>query len=262
MHRLPYPQSDLYSPYPHRNYPKDTDPREMPIDPNYSYNYLFITRDKSMMNSIISSMTQFSKICKANEDLHSPYPVNLIHKAIINLNQVNDNNVNINQLSPASIINRDYSSATKPQMSSTISKSLVMIQNKDEQLVTAVLKCINNRKYDGDIVYYQMCYQYWKRRSDILCQRSVVITPSIIMLCYEELNSKDVELLLLDSSPFKSITGLKIDKSNPCMMSVYLRDSGLFSQTRKWRFYLNNRNLINKLYEMIKSSCARVGNNL
>ncbi len=197
--------------------------------------YVLIPRDKSITNPIVTLLNQLAKAARVAEEEKTQLKT-------LEYRQVGSF--------------KDFNPAV------SLFKPNVIIQNKDAQLTDQISKLLSFQKIDSDIVYYQMLFQCWRKRPGVFIQRSLIMTPSVVILAFENLHSLDVDITVLDQISFKQITELYVEKQNPFMFTFVIKDQRIFSKSRKWRLYLENRYLISKLLDTIKVYCAEVGNNL
>jgi hypothetical protein len=68
----------------------------------------------------------------------------------------------------------------------------VKIENKDSQLLDTIMLFTQPLEVDPDIVYYQMLYQVWRKRPGYIQTRTIIFTPSLLLLCSEDLAQENV----------------------------------------------------------------------
>ena len=137
--------------------------------------------------------------------------------------------------------------------------SNVQIDNKDFQLVERVMHATLSLGGDHDIVHYQMSYQVWRKRPGVRVPRTIILTQSLLMLCSEELNKKDIHLDVIDTAALEDVQKIYMD-DNPLYVTFVLKSNTLFAKTRKWRMCTDSRATSTRLQEECRRACADKGN--
>jgi hypothetical protein len=136
----------------------------------------------------------------------------------------------------------------------------VKIENKDSQLVEQVMRYIQVQGIH-DVVYYQMCFQTRSKAPTVFLPRSLILTQSLILLCYEDLASSDVQLAVLECWKLKDIHKISVDESNNLQLIVtFAMRTNVFGNRKKWRLLTDSRNASNKMLEELRRARNNLGN--
>ncbi len=137
--------------------------------------------------------------------------------------------------------------------------SNVKIENKDSELLEQVMQHVSSlgTSHD-DIVHYQLVYQLLKGKGDKV-PRTVIITQSSIILCYENLFSTNVELTIIDSHHLKDIQEIYAEE-NALYTTVVFKRTNMLARRQKWCFCTDARNPSSRLLEECRRACIEIGN--
>lgn len=136
----------------------------------------------------------------------------------------------------------------------------VKIENKDSQLIEQVMRYIQAQG-DHDVVYYQMCFQTRSKAPNVFLPRSLILTQSLILLCYEELTSSEVQLNVLECWKLKDIHKIAVDESNQMQVILtFAKRTNVIGNRKKWRISTDSRNASSKLLEELRRACNDMGN--
>lgn len=136
----------------------------------------------------------------------------------------------------------------------------VKIENKDSQLIEQVTRYIQAQG-DHDIVFYQMCFQTRSKAPTVLLPRSIILTQSLILLCYEDLWSTEVHLNVLECWKLKDIHKIAVDDNNPMQLVLtFAKRTNVIGNRKKWRITTDSRNASTKLLEELRRACNDLGN--
>jgi hypothetical protein len=139
----------------------------------------------------------------------------------------------------------------------------VRISNRDDELMNQVIESIKVKlgsSYDADIVHYQMLYQTWRKHPGVQLPRTVILTPSLLLLIEEDLRCKDVRISLIDHAAARDVSKIILEE-NPCMITIVFKASSkMFAVQRKWRLVTAYPNAVTRLQEECRRLCAAHGN--
>ena len=112
---------------------------------------------------------------------------------------------------------------------------------------------------DPDVVHYQMLFQIWRNKPGVSAARSVVLTPSLLLLCEEDLSSVDVHLKILDTAFLKDVWKIT-PEANPLQLTFIFKPTSVFATRRKWRLRADSRQAMAKLEEECRRVCTEANN--
>jgi hypothetical protein len=92
--------------------------------------------------------------------------------------------------------------------------------------------------------------------------RSLIITPTRLLLCDENLALKNVSLTLIDELPLKDIIHLKYAAEKPCSLAIIFKASRMFSKKQSWELTTETANAMTKLVKSLQETCGLVGNTI
>jgi hypothetical protein len=131
----------------------------------------------------------------------------------------------------------------------------VLIANKDSQLLDAVSDITRRLKSDEtDIVHYQILYQIWKQKPGVAIERSLIVTPKVLLLCEESIDpsSLNVTVRAIDSVRLKDIYRVRAE-DDPLKLTLIMKPEGKVSFVkRKWRLLGDAAMAISRAYEEIR----------
>jgi hypothetical protein len=146
-------------------------------------------------------------------------------------------------------------------------QSKVKISNKDGQLLDAVhgacegVNCARGsrgRAIDSNVCYYQLLHQVWRKLPSVRRQRSLVLTPSFVLLVEENLHQIDVAFTVHGAEPLSSVFKVRVEASpSPLFVTFIFRASGLgvFQGRKKWRLVCDSASTAARLVD----ECRRLG---
>ena len=218
--------------------------------------YMFVTRDKALSHTLITKVPKASNmLCAQLLDSSSSSNNGLNEggdKDDGNSRSNSDNN--LTSLPTYNLV----SIATGTIITKRLSDPVIII-NKDSELLDLVSdymqkknskrKLIGSIKLkDPDINYYQMCYQIWRKKSNYGVARSIIFTPTSLLLIDEDLFSVGVTLQLIDMASREDVLNIIAEEEPTCVTIVF---KGMVQ--RKWRLKTTSLNITSKLLNELRS---------
>lgn len=190
---------------------------------------------------------------------------------------------------------RTYAIVTKfPQVANSLRFSgdaasqlpKVVIWNNDSKLLDAVIAYVHTLGEEGDssfggantdIVQYQMCFLLPSQplpaaysmmtMGNVECYhaggepRSLILTPSFLLLCEETLDCGVVDLKVIDYATYNNIS--LVTDENPFIITICVKKErtfgSLLSKTKKWRLSCLYQSSLNRLVEELRRLCLEYG---
>lgn len=133
----------------------------------------------------------------------------------------------------------------------------VLRMNKDDELVARVTLAAQSLGVDSDVVHYQMLYQVWRHRPGVEAPRTVILTPSLLLLCEEQLNSASVDMIIIDQSAAKEVYKVQLE-DDPLLLTIIFKPTKMFASRRKWRLKTDNKGAVSRLQEECRRICQEL----
>jgi hypothetical protein len=134
----------------------------------------------------------------------------------------------------------------------------VKIINKSQQFVDAVSKLLSTNSIEADILHYQMLFQVNKKESSSggnpLLPRTIILTPSVLLLCDEDLCNEEVSVKIIDRVEVKNIWRMRQDNidKDPLYFTITFKSTSLFAKSKKWSLKAESKQAIARLQEECK----------
>lgn len=162
---------------------------------------------------------------------------------------------------------RTYAIITKiPQVANSVRNGMkkgltnIKIFNTDQGLLQEVTRTARQANADADIIFYQMLYQVFRKRPGLSFPRTVILTPSLLLLCEERLDVPNVVVRVLDVATFREISKIQSEEE-PNYLTLVFKPSNLFSTKRKWRLKGDTKAAMQRLNDECRRACNEHGNN-
>lgn len=219
-----------------------------------TYTYLIVTRDKSKTYPIVTQIPQLANAAKCLENLDREEKgrgggaqVQMRGQSPPSMSQIDEE-----------VHDTDTEKTFAVREKSDRQPEVVNILNMDAAVTEAVAAVASSKGVDGDIVFYQMLFQCWRKRPGVFIARTIILTPTLLVLGDEDLKSAEVKLNVVDSCFIKDLSRIKIE-DNQQFVTLLIKPSKVLATSRKWRLVAESVGCVVKLVEELKRLCAENG---